>query len=255
MSFLLFALVPHASAQEACHLAGNSGYTLISGGAAVNHLNQHADDFLWTVAWDDQCEPVDLWAACSQAYGPLQTYTYEWVNGGPAATSVTAIPCAAPHTIEPSVESHVLCQQGSAAAPYYHEYYRDPVVSPSGPVLGNPYGAVCDYAGKEIELGPSGGPVQLECDTQTQLTPRFFRWGLFTGLPTPVPGQPCTGTVSNPLSFYQASLATFIPGYVECPASGALRYHFTDYGPAVATLTHTYGCTPGDRIALSDLPW
>lgn len=242
-----------AHAVPACHEAG-SGYTLVTGNAGNVHLANHNDDFLWTVAYDDSCEDNEIWSICNQAYGQLEALTYTWsvVNSAPVSSS-TFTTCPTPHHIVPLApgESHAICQQGSSFAPYYHTYYRNPPLAPAQ--FDDPYGAVCDATGKRIELGPSGGPFQVLCDSITSTYPQFMTRNFFTGQLTPTAPTNCLpNSFSAPESFFDHYVE---PGVIMCPADGVLEYAFTDYGPALAGPTGTHPCTPGDPVVVSDLPW
>ncbi|MCB9673272.1 MAG: hypothetical protein H6734_27660 [Alphaproteobacteria bacterium] len=180
--FVLLALAPDALAADVCHANGNGNVQLVTN-AGPGHAG-HSNDFPWSVAYDADCQPIDIWSSCVDT-SPLTGV--EPIFGGSTSTDHT---CLAPHSdellLDPG-ESRIVCQQGSATNPYYHVYHR---YSTS-----EPYGTWC-VAGQEREVGPWGGELEVDCGTGA--TVQFARLNLL-GQITLSPAVSCSGLV--PLDF------------------------------------------------------
>ena len=247
LTLTFLAQVAHAS-QPYCMPQGNNGYVLVH--PQGNNQTQPPGSFPWTEAYDQNCDPIEIWAHCTddgQTHtGPLTAYTEEWT--GPVAQDHTC-PGAHSQVMLDEGEHAIECQKGRVNAPFFHTYSRDP--SSTSPLTPS-YGVVC-YDGEIVDLGADGGAFQVIIDPELQ-TGRF---NFFAGIsPIGQIGVGAAGTISA-VQEWKGNLSLDVQGFVTCPTDGTFEIYFTDFGAASTNVGDfvEVSCPSGDWVELSNIDW
>lgn len=227
------------------------------GAVGSSHQHQHSlgrYDFVWSNAYDQDCvripvaQPITV--VCSgvdEMPAPVQAVS----DGG----AVTAVPCEQVHSevVLPVGVHRIICARGTVAEPYWQEYRIVP--------QGRWYGVNC-VAGETVELGVQGGRLQVLCPAEGSVS--LYRYNLFgqvrsvartctSGLVTPTATNPLDAAFTDAIDWSVTTV--WLPGWIQCPASGSLGAYFLGEGAPIAgsSAMTSFPCTAGERVDVTKL--